>query len=74
MNNRERVLGICKQQSTALTATEMQKRIADGGHQVRLSSLSSLLKKMVDNGELKRIENVGPRGGYGYALGTTDDN
>lgn len=35
---------------------------------VKLSSLSSLLKKLTDENVLVRCENVGPRGGYGYKL------
>ncbi len=34
----------------------------------KLSSVSSVLKKMVDNKTLKRRKGVGPRGGYGYRL------
>jgi hypothetical protein len=36
--------------------------------EVKLSSLSSLLKRMVDEGVLMRVENFSPRGAYGYAL------
>lgn len=35
---------------------------------VKLSSLSSLLKKLTDENVLVRFEGVGPRGGYGYRL------
>lgn len=34
----------------------------------KLSSLSSMLKKLVDDNSLKRIEKFGPRGGYGYFI------
>jgi len=35
---------------------------------VKLSSLSSVLKRMYDAGELERIDGVGPRGGFGYRV------
>lgn len=35
---------------------------------VKLTSLSSTLKKMYDAGELERFEGIGPRGGYGYRV------
>lgn len=46
-----------------LTATCLAARL-----DVKLSSLSSLLKKLTDENVLVRYENVGPRGGYGYKL------
>ena len=52
-----------------LTASQIRNVINDhsaADKQVRLSSVSSLLKKMVDTGEIERHENFGPRGGYGY--------
>ncbi len=33
-----------------------------------LSSLSGTLKKMTDEGLIKRVKNFGPRQGYGYYL------
>jgi predicted transcriptional regulator len=38
---------------------------------LKLSSLSSILKKMIDDQELQRVDNIGPRGGYGYCLLST---
>jgi len=35
---------------------------------VGLGTLSSLLKKMVDDGELQPVPGVGPHGGTGYKL------
>ena len=40
---------------------------------VKLSSLSSILCKMVKSGELARHKGVGPRGGYGYRLQSSGD-
>ncbi len=34
----------------------------------KVSSVSSLLKKMCDSGLLMRCKGVGPRGGYGYVV------
>lgn len=51
------------------TATQIRDHVhARGWGDVKLSSLSSQLKKMVDARELKRHDDVGPRGGYGYSL------
>jgi hypothetical protein len=33
---------------------------------LKTASLSSLLKKMCDEGQLARAKGYGPRGGYGY--------
>ena len=44
-----------------LTATQVAKRLGIGPDNV-----SSVLKKMFDEGLLYRIENFGPRGGFGY--------
>lgn len=46
-----------------LTATEMSKRLG-----CKLSSLSSILKKMCDEGVLFRWSDSGPMGGYVYGL------
>lgn len=35
---------------------------------IKLSTLSSKLKKMVDEFKLLRVKGYGPRGGYGYLL------
>jgi len=46
-----------------ITAGELSKALG-----VQLSSLSSLVKKMCDEGSMERFPNHGPRGGYGYRL------
>jgi hypothetical protein len=46
-----------------LTATELSRLTKE-----KLSSVSSLLRKMVDRGELNFLEGFGPRGGAGYGL------
>jgi len=33
-----------------------------------ISSISSMLMKLVDEGLLRRKKGIGPRGGYGYTL------
>lgn len=53
------------------TATQLSSILTECGHRAKLSSLSSLLKKLTDSGELIRTENFGPRGGYGYSLRNT---
>ena len=40
---------------------------------VRLSSLSSVLNRMAKRGEVVRVPDVGPRGGYGYRLKTSSE-
>lgn len=40
--------------------------LAEIGDVVPKDSLSSLLKRMVDKGELFRVRGIGPRGGFGY--------
>lgn len=47
----------------AITATDLSRQLG-----VRLSSLSSLLKKMCDDGMLERLPDYGPKKGYGYRL------
>ncbi len=58
---RERLLVYLKDKHTPRTAIELAY-----GLDVRLDSLSSLLKKMIDKRELDRFIGVGPRGGCGY--------
>lgn len=54
------------------TATQIRNHIyARGWSDVKLSSLSSQLKKMVDAKEIKRREGVGQRGGYGYSINSS---
>jgi hypothetical protein len=50
------------------TATQLQKSLTSPTKPIKLSSLSSLLKKMYDAGELRRVDDWGPRGGYGYQV------
>ena len=49
------------------TATDLAKLI-----ERPLPSVSSLLKRMVDAGELRRRKGKGPRGGYGYYVAGTE--
>lgn len=49
-----------------LTARDIQSLVEFSGEKVALASLSSLLKKMCDEGELIREDGHGPRGGHGY--------
>jgi DNA-binding MarR family transcriptional regulator len=46
-----------------MTATQLGKITG-----LKLESLSSVLKKMVDAGLLERVGGFGPRGGYGYTV------
>lgn len=51
------------------TATDIQLLLrARMARDEKLSSLSSLLLKMVRNGQLEEMPGVGPRGGMGYRL------
>lgn len=59
---RSRVLALLRYNlAHGLTAMEISKIL-----QVKLSSVSSLLKKMCDKGELLRMNHCGPRGGHFY--------
>lgn len=44
-----------------VTATEIALYVGE-----KLSSVSSLLKRMVDEGQLERRRGMGPRDGFGY--------
>lgn len=46
---------------TAMTAAQISKQI-----NYSQESVSSILKRMVDSGEIKRVKGFGPRGGFGY--------
>ncbi len=46
-----------------MTASEISRSLGIG-----LSSVSSLLRRMVAAGEILRVAGFGPRGGYGYLL------
>lgn len=50
------------------TATQLCHFASATQRNVKLSSLSSVLKRMYDADELERIEGFGSRGGYGYRL------
>lgn len=60
-NTRERVLMKLIEHASPVTATELAREL-----NVSLSSLSSLLKKMYDAKQVRRVDDFGPRGGYGY--------
>lgn len=51
-----------------MTAIEIKKALKDD---TKLSSLSSILVKMVKKGTVVRMSGVGPRGGHGYRLGSS---
>ena len=56
-----------------MTASQLCNVINDNGiaaEQVKLSSVSSLLVKMVYDKTLERVDGFGPRGGHGYRLRT----
>lgn len=62
---RQMIAEIMYDRNNPFTAKRLQDAI--GMHtKVKLSSLSSTLKKMVDDGLLLRVDKFGPRGGYGY--------
>ncbi len=61
---RERILWVLTEIAEQMTAATITETLCN----VKLDSVSSILKKMVDNGELVRVEGAGPRGGYGYRL------
>lgn len=63
MTMREQALHAMKLYPIAITASSLAQVMG-----VKLSSLSSLLKKMADANEIIRIKNIGPRGGYGYRM------
>ena len=50
------------------TATQLWHFAKTTERNIKLSSLSSQLKKMYDAGELERFAEFGPRGGYGYEV------
>ena len=50
------------------TATQLFHALNAKGYEVKLSSLSSQLCKMVKEGELDLLVEYGPRGGSGYRL------
>jgi predicted transcriptional regulator len=58
---RERLLELMTADRSVFTAARLAIELDVG-----LSSLSSLLNRLVKEGKLKRADGVGPRGGYGY--------
>lgn len=62
MATRELVFKLLKS-SPPMTATGISRKL-----EVKLDSLSSLLKKMCDDGTLVRVDQQGPRGGHVYSL------
>jgi len=61
-------------QTPSITASSLCQFLNLDESTVKLASLSSVLKKMVDERKLVRFENLGPRGGYGYALRENYEN
>lgn len=53
---------------TGATATQLWHFAETTQRNIKLSSLSSVLKKMTDEGTIDRIKNFGPRKGYGYLI------
>lgn len=58
--------------SDGMTATQMFHMLRNNGQDVKLSSLSSQLNKMVHAGELQILSKFGPRKGNGYVLAAED--
>jgi len=68
---REQVLRFLFNVGVPYTASEMCHVFNRDGLKVKLASLSSVLRKMYDAGELRRVDDWGPRGGYGYQVNHT---
>lgn len=53
-----------------MTCAQLRKSVRESryGHNPTHSSLSGILFKMVQNGELNRVEKYGKLGGHGYTL------
>jgi len=64
----ERILNFLLLTGQPSTAVEIHRSLDSSEQPVKLSSLSSVLKKMYDAGELDRITGFGPRGGHGYEV------
>jgi len=67
MTIRQRVIHVLLDSSTPRTASDIYHVLNNSGY-VKLSSLSGILKRMYDAGELRRVDEYGPRGGYGYLV------
>ncbi len=57
---------------TATTLCKFLNHISRPSRHVKLSTLSSLLTKMYDAGDLNRFKGAGPRDGFGYTLARTE--
>jgi len=66
-----RTIDVLTWSGTMLSASEIKRwlDIEDDGP-VKLSSLSSILRKLYDRGMLRRHDHLGPRNGYVYGLKT----
>lgn len=63
MSTKENVLQFLRNHPGVYTATFIATTI-----NAKLSSISSLLKKLTQQNLIQRHKNVGPRGGYGYEI------
>lgn len=63
MTLQKRIIQLLKLRGLPMTATSISCEL-----NAKLSSLSSILKKMSDERIISRIKNFGPRGGYGYEI------
>ena len=70
MTIRERVVNLLSCRVVPVTAGEIAHCLEPVG--VKLSSLSSILRRMVDRGELLSFPDRGLRGGNGYLLRRAD--
>lgn len=68
MTLREQVHQFLYRTGGTYTATQICEIFNQHNEGMKLSSLSSVLKKMYDAHEVHRIESFGPRGGHGYKL------
>jgi len=68
LTHRELVLNFLLLTGHPYTASEIWHALNLPEHPIKLSSLSGILKRMYDAGELRRIDEWGPRGGYGYEV------
>jgi len=71
LTHREQVLRFLFNVGQPYTATEIHRVFVKDGMKVTLASLSGTLRKMYDAGELRRVDDWGPRGGYGYQVNHT---
>ena len=71
MTMRKAIIAFLRGSKATYTATQLRSILMEAGHPFKLSSLSSLLKKLVNQGTLERQENFGPRKGYDYRIGAS---